>query len=335
MIETHFNDDHHKEIFQKCRTAQYEPQTIVQENDENSLKNSDQVQKAIENSKLNNTRNNNPNKSTFDTPYTQKTEKKSNKNRDDRNGKSNKNEPKCENKSNVNLTVKMKEAMGQSNFDQNYNGTDKKPRTGEKEEAENVALNTSEVPKHFNHTLATYNPTGTPTETSSKMPISDQAEFAKKHELTYNMDNNNTYCRLCSVRFPASLKTMKEHVNGMNHKNKANAKTANIPKNTGIGKNRTVPMHQFVTVLCSVGEPVDFMILNTKLCLQVMSFLMITNFYNANMYRCLVCEINFTGMIEDHALSLTHLTIFRDTLVVQNLDDEFIREVSNYTIISN
>lgn len=329
-MEAHFAEDNHKKIFQKCREGQSEPRTIVQQNDEKSLRKLDHVQQVIKNGKPTDTPKKIPKQSTLAKHNIQQTERKSDKNNN--NTKTNKNEPKHESKTNVNMAIKMEEATEhaiKSNFDQTHTGTDKNQRTREGE-AENFKLNMLEVPKDFNQINATCNPTESPKETSSRIDINDQAEFAKEHRLKYNKGDSNAYCRLCNVQLPAPLTSMKEHVNGKNHKNKVKVNKIDITKKTAFAKNRTIPMNEFIRDLYLTHDRVYdryVVILNNNMCLTMNSYYLITH----NMYRprCHACEVKITSGTVDYLDCATHDIVMGNTPVVLNLDGEFVREVSN------
>lgn len=325
-IETHFDEDNHKKLFQKCREGQSE-HIFVQENDEKELQKLDQVQKVIENDKIGKE----VHKKRQETPKPKQTKKKPNKS--NINEGCNKNEPEFEIKTKVNETVELEKATPQvlkPNYDQNHNETEKDRPT--LDESGNVALNMSEGHKELNQAVVCYNPTENPKETPPTKDINDPVEFAKEHELTYNKGNDNAYCRLCSVRLPGTLRSMKEHVMGMKHKNKAlaTAPKVNIIK-TNIPKRQ---MQYFVKDISAVKNIfVHDVILNDKLCLEWFSFMTITQ---TNVLRCQACEVNLAPEeILDHLDSSTHSNAMNVMPVVLNLDGEFVREVSNLKIYTS
>ncbi|XP_026323182.1 uncharacterized protein LOC113232626 [Hyposmocoma kahamanoa] len=309
-IETHFNEDNHKNIFQKCREGKSEPPIIVQQSDEKALKILEHVQE-VKNTNLNDTPKEIPNKSTLIIPNTQ-TEQKSGNN----NTKTNKSESKYESKTNVNATATMEEATGhimKPSFDQDHN----------EEKTENITQNLPEVSRHFDQSLEA-SLIGSPKATSSRKGINDLAEFANEHNLTYNEGNDNVFCRICNVRLPASLKSMKEHVNGINHTNKVKEKMLNIPKNKAISKYRTIPMNKFVKQLCGFkGQFVDHVVVNNEYCLTAISYSMVTL---TTTQRCQVCDMHLNNS-EEHLYSLSHINALEITPVVRGLDGEFVREV--------
>lgn len=157
----------------------------------------------------------------------------------------------------------------------------------------------------------------------------DKAEecsaFAKDNHLTYGKESSNVFCRLCQTRIPSSLKAMKEHASGSKHKAEVSKKRSNrtfVPKK---------PMSIFIEVVSTI-ETLFFgndVVLNDKFCLDQLSFFMITKHNNMNRLRCQVCEVNLSkNDLNDHVETTTHELAMNDTLVVCNLDSEFVREVS-------
>lgn len=329
-IETHIAENNHKIIFQKCRDGQSESPAIVHQSDENDLK-LDNVQKDIKSVKPNDSLKEITKKSTLDTPKTQEEEQKLiNDNR-----KTNKSEFKYESETNVNSTEKIEERHDMKPyFDQNHNDIEESQTTSDKEQAESVTLNLSELQNDINQTLGACSSTESPKETSSTMEITDQVQFAKEHNLTYNKGNGNAFCRLCNVRLPGRLKNMKEHVNGTNHKNKEKfkkkiaSKQRAKPKETATSMNTTIPMHKFIVHNFGIrGTHEDYVVLNSKLCLTVYAYSLIT--HHMDRLRCQVCEVNLKDNVSSHLGSPSHETALGNTPVVQNLDGEFIREVSS------
>lgn len=292
------------------------------ENDEKEL-DMDNVQKAIKHQyvEYRGTLKGIPKESTLETSTPNQNENKRDKNT---NTKTNKSEANYECKTNANAIAKVEEAMGHPDFGQNQNNTNKnQPKI--KEEVEIATQNLSENPKNLNQTLAAHSSTGSPKETSSEMEINDQAEFAYVHNLSYNKGDGNAFCRLCNARLPAPLKSMKEHVNGTNHRNKAKLKMVNSTKNKYVYV--TIPTNKFVQRIfefSAYGR--EHVILNHNIYLTMRSFSMITQ--NLNRLRCQVCEVNVADENDDHEESRTHVIAVGNTPVVQQLNGEFVREVS-------
>lgn len=216
---------------------------------------------------------------------------------------------------------KIEEATGhimKPNFDQDHDKT-------------KIQQNSSEVllglPVQSNPTLAASS-AGIPEASSSRKKINDLAEFANEHNLTYNEGNANAFCRLCNVRLPAFLKSMHEHVNGMNHKNKAKENTISIPKNTAISKIRTIPMSKFVKRICAFRSLfIDYVILNDELFLTSVSYSMVTLM---DMQRCQICNENVYSS-DGHMYCTNHIIALEHMPVVRDMDGEFIRKVSIMT----
>ncbi|XP_063541666.1 uncharacterized protein LOC134750444 isoform X2 [Cydia strobilella] len=147
--------------------------------------------------------------------------------------------------------------------------------------------------------------------------------FAKQHNLTHNIGNSNVFCRLCVTKIPASMRNMREHVNGMGHKSKI-AKTTvksmvNAPSMT--------PSHVFIDTVITVENMFSKdIVINEKYVVNILSFLMITK--NGAKLRCQACEVNVAmSEIDRHKNTPKHERIMNDAMVASSEDSEFIREI--------
>lgn len=75
----------------------------------------------------------------------------------------------------------------------------------------------------------------------------------------------------------------------------------------------------------------DIVVLNMKLCMPMSSYLTITK--NLYVLRCQVCEVSLTERVVDqHVNTAAHENAMGDTIVIQSLAGEFVREVSFRTV---
>ncbi|XP_048001700.1 uncharacterized protein LOC125238416 isoform X3 [Leguminivora glycinivorella] len=148
-------------------------------------------------------------------------------------------------------------------------------------------------------------------------------DFAKQHNLTHNAGNANAFCRLCVTKIPATIKNMREHVNGTAHKSKI-AKTT--VKST-VNAPTMTPSHIFVDSVITVENMFSKdIVINEKFVVNVLSFLMITK--NGAKLRCQACEVNVAmSDIDNHKKTPKHERSMNDAMVASSEDSEFIREI--------
>ncbi|RVE44057.1 hypothetical protein evm_011294 [Chilo suppressalis] len=163
-----------------------------------------------------------------------------------------------------------------------------------------------------------------------EMPtVSDPLVFAKENMLTYDAASNNAYCRVCDVRLPASLASMKEHVSGSVHRKlSANKLKESKFKSKKQAPYRKTPMKDFVEELCTIRHFNGHeRIVNDQYCISQYSFLLITN--NGQSLRCQACEVNLTPyQVDTHQESFGHNEAMGEVSVITSLDrTEFVREV--------
>ncbi|XP_059048427.1 uncharacterized protein LOC131843724 [Achroia grisella] len=146
----------------------------------------------------------------------------------------------------------------------------------------------------------------------------DPVTYAKTNHLTYNKNNRNTYCRICEKKFPSSLHSMKEHVNGAKHK--------------------MLLLKSEMTVLKKISSRIffddvsltkDLAFINNKYCLSKLSFFMLSPVH-PYILKCDICEILlYEEQASSHVKSDSHSTVFRDIPVVTSLTNEFVRQATS------
>ncbi|XP_049880604.1 uncharacterized protein LOC126377031 [Pectinophora gossypiella] len=157
-------------------------------------------------------------------------------------------------------------------------------------------------------------------------PREEQEEIeklAKEYDFTYSKESNKVYCKICASRIPPSLANMKQHANGASHKNKA-AKVLGNKHNKPVIDKR--PMKEVIkNIVCIENAFMKDVIINEILCINYLSFLMITCI---GQVRCQVCEANLQGeQIHAHVQSPNHSRAMSETPVILSYESEFIREV--------
>lgn len=183
-------------------------------------------------------------------------------------------------------------------------------------------------------------------ETNYEKCNSDEAKvFANENNLTYNESNGKAFCRICQVRLPSSLKSMKEHVNGASHAKKETAfksefknKAEKLKETNSLQKQN---MKRFVYSVESLLKlyPEDCLI-NRKYCINQLSFYLIIE--NSRGLRCLLCEKNISYTppfykfeVQAHVDHPSHHSKMEVMPVITSVPSEFIREVSQIISILN
>jgi hypothetical protein len=151
-------------------------------------------------------------------------------------------------------------------------------------------------------------------------------DYAKLNNLTYNMDKKDAYCRSCQVRLPATLKSMKEHINGLPHKKtlSQSSSKANVSNSKEI---RKIPFQYFATdVVTFQSLFVTEEIVNEKFCVEKFSLYLIVR--TGRGFRCQLCEENLAqDEVFEHMNSSEHLRAIALVPVIISLDSELVREV--------
>ncbi|CAH2992269.1 unnamed protein product [Chilo suppressalis] len=168
------------------------------------------------------------------------------------------------------------------------------------------------------------------TQTSGKSSLSfkDDEEievFANNNNMQYN--NLKVYCNCCQTHLPASIKNLKQHVDGANHK----YKQASIDKVVKMKKRdlKKVPLFLFTTSIVDlVSNVFEDVVLNKKLCVNKMSYFFLMPIGD-NHVKCVCCggvRLPLDDITPNHLLTSSHAKAFSESLVVE-IDSEFIREV--------
>ncbi|KAJ2941529.1 hypothetical protein O0L34_g14574 [Tuta absoluta] len=160
--------------------------------------------------------------------------------------------------------------------------------------------------------------------TSNKETEDDIEKFAKANDLAYGGRGGKVNCRVCDTSIPPSIKNMKEHISGQQHKNRlAKFKIGQNVKTPAVIKK---PMEDFIKLLAAVEHGmIKDVIINELYCLNIMSFLMITRI---DRLKCEVCDVNLSvNQLDDHKGSVSHIKAMCETEILTSMESEFIREV--------
>lgn len=155
-------------------------------------------------------------------------------------------------------------------------------------------------------------------------------DYAKENFIIYNEENGNAYCRICNVRLPSSFRSMKEHVSGANHTKIVQislTNQVNPTSNSAITKMETKKWIKSAFDIENIFS--NDTILNEEFLLPRISFCLITN--NNSRLRCIVCEVSLPlhSDIEMHIKNKQHGLRMGGVPVITSEKSEFIREVSS------
>lgn len=158
-------------------------------------------------------------------------------------------------------------------------------------------------------------------------PEDESTIFAKGNNLTYNTGNTNAFCRICETKLPATLRSMKEHVNGKEHKNRL-GRLNHMTRAKETGHITRKSMEKFIRQ-CEVYENIFYqiVIVNDKYCISFPSYSLMVKV--GTRYRCQTCEVTVSeDDIVQHVKGLRHERALGATSVITSLPDtEFVREV--------
>lgn len=165
---------------------------------------------------------------------------------------------------------------------------------------------------------------------NSDEELGNEKEFAKGNKITFNKNNKQSYCRLCEVHLPATLKSMKEHVAGANHR-RLSASTptieCQIKKSAKLIKTKS---EDFIEDGCvyKVHSPFEtHVIINEEYCITKNSYTFLTK--SDSRLRCILCQVTLPPYCDtdEHVQSRNHGTKFNNVPVIVSTENEFIREV--------
>lgn len=166
---------------------------------------------------------------------------------------------------------------------------------------------------------------------NSDEELENEKEFAKGNKITFNKNNKQSYCRLCEVHLPATLKSMKEHVAGANHKRLSGSSPTiecRIKKSAKLIKTKS---EDFIEDGCvyKVHSPFEtHVIINEEYCITKNSYTFLTK--SDSRLRCILCQVTLPPYCDtdEHVQSRNHVTKFLNVPVIMSTENEFIREVS-------
>ncbi|KAJ8715676.1 hypothetical protein PYW07_010158 [Mythimna separata] len=169
----------------------------------------------------------------------------------------------------------------------------------------------------------------TPPENFEKDSQEEEArDFAKANKITYNMAHKQWFCQICEVRLPASLKSLKEHVDGAHHSKLVASSKSSITQLKPPGKLRKQKTIEFMDSSYDVRTFFYIAsIINEKYCLLRNSLYLISE--SGLRVRCFVCDMNLPAFLdpENHMRTSSHLNRWKNVPVITSEGDEFIREV--------
>lgn len=241
-----------------------------------------------------------------------------------------------------------------SNLDQNVNRVDINDRTSESSddkpnieivhgiikavEDNDLGNTSSEAASHEPDTDTDSSASGNdspntpPIENIGICSQEDARDFAKANKISYG-HNDQSFCRICKVNVPASLRPLREHVEGANHKRLAVAsQNASSTFSTTRPKAPRKQMKQSTKkFVYSSYDKREFCftatIINEEFCILLNSFYLIIE--NTSSKRCIICEVNLPphSDIEAHVTTRQHSIKWLAVPVIISEKKEFIREV--------
>ncbi|CAF4838629.1 unnamed protein product [Pieris macdunnoughi] len=150
--------------------------------------------------------------------------------------------------------------------------------------------------------------------------INEEENYANKNNFKHLPDQNLVSCEICKTQVSFSLKDMVDHIHSNAHKSQVEANKTKI---------ETIPLNLFIQTLVTVdtGTFKDH-IINNEICMNVLSFILLTSIPEVNMFKCLCCDLY---LHEDewlpHTKSKDHLDVLNNMKLVINVKDEFIRQL--------
>lgn len=101
--------------------------------------------------------------------------------------------------------------------------------------------------------------------------------YADGNNLTYNTGNTNAFCRICETKFPATLRSMKEHVNGKDHKKRLGRMNSNTQVAKTMAHITKKPMSKFIEHCRFFGSMFhQDIVINKRYCIPQFSYVLIT-----------------------------------------------------------
>lgn len=149
-------------------------------------------------------------------------------------------------------------------------------------------------------------------------------DFAKANKINYIGSNSLPFCSICQVYLPVSLKCMREHVDGTNHRRLA----ASVTQAKTLATHVKLTSQEYIASVTILYSPFFIScIINKDFCILRDSYSLIS--VNTSRRRCLVCEINLPLhlSVEDHTKSPQHQAKWQKVPVITSERREFIREV--------
>ncbi|CAH4035286.1 unnamed protein product [Pieris brassicae] len=150
--------------------------------------------------------------------------------------------------------------------------------------------------------------------------INEEDNYANKHNFKRLPDQNVVSCEICKTEVSFTLKYMIDHIHSNTHKSQVEANKTKI---------ETIPLNLFIQTLVTVENSIfKDHIINNEICVNVLSFILLTSIPEVNMFKCLCCDLYLR---EDewlpHSKSKDHLDVLTNMKLVINIKDEFIRQL--------
>ncbi|XP_013142096.1 PREDICTED: uncharacterized protein LOC106106111 isoform X3 [Papilio polytes] len=325
-IDVHFNDDEHKNLYQRCR----------EQNKLNSDKNKVEIgtetaapSASIENSEnfkvtdnLNitkNTHDNNNEKNNKQPDSVKMTEIEEN-----GIGEELKNIRMQQDEENENKEELTDSQMTRQQDEENENKEDLKdiqmPRQQDEENGNGEEFEQNEVVlKNVKARKIK--------ESSSTL---EAKKFANENDMTYLDNDDKVYCNKCKVNIPTSLKCLQEHVSGSAHLKAINKQHLEVALYGNTNESHTGPLkiivEDFVQSVVFLEGIFKCVVLNDSICVSLLSFSFLVE--ENNKLKCLICDKKiFTHDLDSHKEQYYHKKISTECFVLRELPSEFIREI--------
>ncbi|CAG9794726.1 unnamed protein product [Diatraea saccharalis] len=156
----------------------------------------------------------------------------------------------------------------------------------------------------------------------SSKDVDEIEAFANKNNMHFS--DNKVHCNVCGTHLPPSLKNLKQHIEGANHKYKLINTDNVVVKKRELTK---LSISDFVTsVVCIENSYCQDLIINEKICINIQSFLFFKSMTHST-WKCYACDVTIPNeALEIHKKNDRHRTALAEAITV-TLASEFIREV--------
>lgn len=166
---------------------------------------------------------------------------------------------------------------------------------------------------------------------STPLDINELEKYAKQNHMTYIFNENKVHCNKCDIDLIPSMKIVKEHVGGVDHKKSKEelAQVNAISKSKQIDKEANfikIPTSSFILSAVAVDSLQKVIIINDKLCIHMLSIVFMVK--QNERLKCFVCDCNIPFLdFHQHLDTPKHEAAVDKSLVLIEMENEFIREV--------